>query len=100
MEKRVSVRKTFVSLAQNKCSEAEIFNDLQPEQCLDNLFILDSVGKYYSETQTKEFNADMVTLKTSICKFNNINIHPKLYHFVSCLDPFLVINAMFSAGIP
>ena len=40
--RRVSIRKTFVTFAQNKCSEAKIFNDLQPEQSQDKLLILDS----------------------------------------------------------
>ena len=42
VEKRVSLRKTFVTFVHNKCCEAEILNDLQPAQSRDNLFIVDS----------------------------------------------------------
>ena len=44
--RRVSIRKTLVTFAQNKCSEAKIVNDLQPKQSQDKSLhvILDSVG--------------------------------------------------------
>ena len=71
-KKRVPVRKTFVTFAQNKCSEAKILNDLQPEQCRDNLFILDSAGNLKSEKKTEEFKPYTVSLKTSITRLSYI----------------------------
>ena len=63
--RRVSIRKIFVTFAQNKCSEAKILNDQQPGQGQDKLSILDSVSNW-SEKKTEELKPDTVTLKTSI----------------------------------
>ena len=61
-----TVEASFVlkdTFAQNKCSEAKILNDQQPEKSQDKLLILDSVGNS-SRKKTEEFKPDTVTLKT------------------------------------
>ena len=63
VEKRVSVSETFVTFVQNKCSEARILNDLQPEQSRDNFY----TGFCWQliQKKTEEFKPDTVTFKTS-----------------------------------
>ena len=70
VEKRVSVRNTFVTFTKNKSSESKILNDLNPEQSRYSLFIH---------------------------VLNSVN--PKLYQFVSCLDLLLTVYVCKRHGI-